>query len=113
VIVGVGVDVVSVGRMRAALERTPRIVERVFTGAERAVASERGSPAASFAVRFAAKEACRKSIGMPIPWRDVEVTGGGGRPPRLRVRDRDDLRFHVSLSHDGDQAIAVVLAETL
>lgn len=111
-IAGIGIDVVPVGRMALALRRTPRLADRVFTDAERDAAAHRPSPAASFAARFAAKEACRKALGVAIPWRDVEVVTGASGAPRIVVAGRDDLALHVSLTHAGGVAAAVVVAET-
>lgn len=111
-ILGVGLDAVGVARMRLALERTPRLSERVFTPGELEAAASRGSREASLAARFAAKEACRKALGETLPWRDVEVVSDVDRVPSLHVRGRDGLAFHVSLSHTRDLALAVVVAES-
>lgn len=111
-IFGVGVDAVEVARMRLALDRTPRLAERVFTSAELETAASRGSRAASLAARFAAKEACRKALGVTLPWRDVEVVSDDRGAPSLRVGGRGDLAFHVSLSHTRDLALAVVVVES-
>lgn len=115
-IVGVGVDVVDVNRFAAALGRSPRIAARLFTPAERA-----SSSAASLAARFAAKEALAKAVGAPkgLRWHDAEITTGTGGRPQLRV-DGTVARlaaslgvsaWHVTLSHDGGLAVAVVVAE--
>jgi holo-[acyl-carrier protein] synthase len=111
-ILGVGVDVVSIERLRRALERTPGIAERVFTDDERATAYSRGSPEASLAARFAAKEACRKAIGQRLPWKAVEVVSSESGAPSLRVPARPDLRLHLTLSHDAGVALAFVVAES-
>jgi holo-[acyl-carrier protein] synthase len=108
---GVGVDAVPVARMRLALERSPRLAERVFTSHELETASQRASRDASLAARFAAKEACRKAIGVTLPWRSVEVVSED-RAPSLRVAGHDVVTFHVSLTHTDDLAVAVVVAET-
>jgi len=108
---GVGIDAVPVARMRLALERSPRLAERVFTKHELETASKRASPDASLAARFAAKEACRKAIGATLPWRSVEVFSED-RVPTLRVAGHDDLTFHISLTHTDDVAVAVVVAES-
>ncbi len=115
-VVGVGVDVVDIGRFARALGRTPRLAERLFTDAERA-----GRPVASLAARFAAKEALAKCLGAPpgLRWRDAEVrTDARGRPwlavsggVAAAAREAGVLRWHVSMSHDGGIATAVVLAE--
>jgi holo-[acyl-carrier protein] synthase len=96
--------------MRKALERTPRLAERVFTPHELDVSAQRASREASLAARFAAKEATRKALATVLPWKDVEVRSTD-RVPILRVHGHDDVRFHVSLSHTDDVAVAVVLAE--
>ena len=110
VIRGIGVDAVPIARMRLALERSPRLAQRVFTAHELETASKRASRDASLAARFAAKEACRKAIGTTLPWRSVEVFAED-RAPTLRVTGHDDLTFHVSLTHTDDVAVAVVVAE--
>ncbi len=109
-ILGVGVDAVPVARMRRALDRTPALATRVFTEQELATAADRASREQSLAARFAAKEACRKALGTVLPWRAVEVVSHG-RVPALRVDGHDGVRFHVSLTHTDDVAVAVVLAE--
>ena len=110
-ILGLGVDAVPVARMRKALERTPRLAQRVFTEHELSTADERASREASLAARFAAKEACRKALGTVIPWRAVEVVSDRERVPSLRVVGHDGVRFHVSLTHTDETAVAVVVAE--
>lgn len=107
---GVGIDAVPIERMRLALERSPRIAERVFTAHELETSAQRGSRVASLAARFAAKEACRKALNAVLPWRAVEVRSDE-RAPGLRVDGHPDVRFHVSLSHTDDVALAVVIAE--
>jgi holo-[acyl-carrier protein] synthase len=109
---GVGIDAVPVERMRLALERTPGLAQRVFTAHELETAASRASREQSLAARFAAKEACRKALGRVLAWQDVEVVSDGDRVPTLRVIGHDDLAFHVSLSHTGDVAVAVVIAES-
>jgi holo-[acyl-carrier protein] synthase len=108
---GIGVDAVPVARMRLALERSPRLAQRVFTSHELATAASRASRDQSLAARFAAKEATRKTLGKTIPWHDVEVVSDDDRRPALRVTGYDDLTFHVSLTHTDDTAVAVVIAE--
>src|SRR6476646_4030702 len=100
---GVGIDAVPVARMRRALERSPRLAERVFTQHELETASKRASREASLAARFAAKEACRKALQATLPWRSVEVYAED-RAPTLRVAGHDDVTFHVSLTHTDDVA---------
>jgi holo-[acyl-carrier protein] synthase len=118
---GVGVDLCPVSRVAQILARHPgRFEERVFTPAERAYCSTRGAPAQHYAVRFAAKEAALKALGVPagFGWHDLEVAADGGAP-RLALHGavaaaaaaRGVRRAHLSLSHAGDTAIAFVVLE--
>ncbi len=115
-IVGIGIDVVDIGRFEESLARTPALRTRLFTEHERA------RPPASLAARFAAKEALAKALGAPsgMEWHDAEVvseaSGNPGLDLRGTVRARaDDLgvaSVHVSLSHDAGIASAVVVLES-
>jgi len=117
VIVGVGIDVVQVDRLARALHRTPGLADRLFTDAERE--TERIE---SLAARFAAKEAVAKALGAPggLRWRDAEVVREPTGRPRLvlhgGVADEATAQgittWHLSLSHDGGVATAVVIAES-
>jgi holo-[acyl-carrier protein] synthase len=121
VIVGVGIDVVPVERFAEALERTPQLVQRLFTAAERVTDSGGERTAESLAARFAAKEALAKALGAPtgLRWTDAEVIIGSNGRPHLEVRGTvaswatqlGVTRWHVSLSHDGGMASATVIAE--
>lgn len=114
-IVGVGIDVCDIDRFTAAIERTPGLVERLFTPAERA------KRPASLAARFAAKEALAKALGAPgdLHWHDAEVvTGANGRSwlsvrgtVAARARALGISNWHISMSHDAGVASAVVIAE--
>lgn len=114
-IVGVGIDVVDIERFGAAMERAPRLRERLFTDAERVL------PLRSLAARFAAKEALAKALGAPegMRWQDAEVCSGADRRPRIEARGTVRARLdqlgiaavHLSLSHDAGIASAVVVAE--
>jgi holo-[acyl-carrier protein] synthase len=123
VVVGVGIDLVSVGRMKAAITRGgERFLARLFTDRERTDAS---GPAGDerLAARFAAKEAVFKALGTGwssgVGWRNVEVVRDSSGKPRLELTGRaaelargmGATRFHVSLSHHGGMATAVVILE--
>ena len=74
--IGVGIDAVDVERFRQSLARTPGLAERLFTADERAYAARRADPTERLAVRFAAKEAVMKALGVGIgafAFHDVEV----------------------------------------
>lgn len=121
-IVGVGVDIIDVERIQAALTH-PRTGERfrvrVFTGEEIAYCGRRRNGAESFAARFAAKEAMMKALGRAYGWREIEVFRADG-PPTLRLHGRAQERaaqlgvrhIHLSLSHTATLAIAYVIAES-
>ena len=120
-IVGVGVDVVDLARFAESLERTPALRDRLFTPDEVRRPSGRDQSAPSLAARFAAKEAVAKALGAPggLRWHDCEVlTEESGRPV-LRLHGtvaeaaaaRGITHWHVSLSHDGGVAMAMVIAE--
>jgi len=121
-IVAIGMDVVLVERFTAALARTPLISDRVFTEAEKVTASGNPRSAESLAARFAAKEAVAKALGAPgnLSWHDCEIVSDPDGRPWLTVAgtvadaaaERGITRWHVSLSHDGGIAGAVVIAES-
>lgn len=120
-IVGIGVDVVNVPRFGATLKRTPGVRERLFTVAERTTGDGLPRPDASLAARFAAKEAVAKALGAPegLRWTDCEVVSDPDGRPWLRTSGTvaeaatalGVRRWHLSLTHDGDVAIAHVVAE--
>lgn len=120
-IVGVGVDVVDIERFGAAIERTPRMLERLFTDAERVTAHGLQRSVASLAARFAAKEAVAKALGVPMgmEWHDCEVRQDDSGQPSLQIvgsvaaaaKQRGITHWHLSLSHDGPVAVAQVIAE--
>jgi holo-[acyl-carrier protein] synthase len=113
----VGIDLLEVERMERALERRPRLAERLFTDGEREYAASRARPGQHLAARFCAKEAVAKALGLEAwSFREVEVLGGGGRPTvRLagavaRRADELGLRIDVSLTHSRTDAAAVAIA---
>ncbi|WP_114907174.1 holo-ACP synthase [Ornithinimicrobium murale] len=114
-IIGVGIDVVDIARFGDSLERTPRLLDRLFTDEEKALRLP------SLAARFAAKEALAKALGAPVglSWTDASVRRADwGRPElvvtgsvQARAQELGVSAFHVSLSHDAGVASAVVIAE--
>lgn len=114
-IVGVGIDVVDIDRFMAAIERSPRLREKLFTSAERDL------PPASLAARFAAKEAIAKALGAPggMSWQDATVHRVPGGPPQVeitgtvlaRATELGITSWHLSISHDAGIASAMVVAE--
>ncbi|HEV8308783.1 MAG TPA: holo-ACP synthase [Methylomirabilota bacterium] len=123
-IVGVGVDLVQIARIRRAIARwQDRFLERVFTPDELAYARRRRDPAEHLAARFAAKEATLKALGtglsMGVRWREMEVRRSRGARPTLALSGQTEALgmargvrvLHVSLTHDGEYAMAHVVAE--
>ena len=125
-IVGVGLDVCDVARIRRALEsRTgARFRARVFTEEEQAYCeARRRGRFGSYAARFAAKEAAMKALGTGwargVAWRDFEVVRTTGEAPRLVLhghaaviaRRRGIGRWLLALTHTAESAVASVIAE--
>jgi holo-[acyl-carrier protein] synthase len=112
-IIGVGIDVVDIGRFEAALDRTPRLRDKLFTPAEASL------PLSSLAARFAAKEAIAKALGAPagLEWQDAEVVAEDSGRPLFEVRGSVAARLAelggtdvaLSLSHDAGIAAAIVV----
>jgi holo-[acyl-carrier protein] synthase len=119
--VGLGADVVHIDRFRVALQRTPSLAVRLFTATERAYAETARDPAERFAVRFAAKEAAMKALGVGLgafPFAAVALVNAEGGAPSLVLTGRAatlaDERgvkdWRVSVTHDHHVAFAVVVA---
>ena len=119
-IIGIGVDIVEVRRIQAALDNPQtgqRFRDRVFTPGEIAYCARRRTGAESYAARFAAKEAVVKALGTLVGWREIEVVRTDG-PPAICLHGRAAARaaelgirnIHLSLSHTADHAIAYVIA---
>jgi holo-[acyl-carrier protein] synthase len=114
---GVGIDLLEVGRLERALERRPRLAERVFTRGELEYSRARPRPGRHLAARFAAKEAAVKALGLrDFGLREIEVVAG--EPPTLRLHGRAaeaararGVELRVSLTHSQEMAAAVVVAD--
>jgi holo-[acyl-carrier protein] synthase len=114
VAIGLGIDLIEIERVERALERRPRLAERLFTPAELSYARGRARPGRHLAARFAAKEAVIKALGWPVPPREIEVEAG--EPPRVKLHGRaaelaGDLEIVISLTHSRESAAAVAIAE--
>ncbi len=124
-IYGVGIDLVQTARIEKMLERWGnRFTRRVFTDIEGKTCWGRKNPAPCFSMRFAAKEAFVKALGLgmrsPLGWLHVEVRSNEMGKPEIhlspRVADfcqsRGIRAWHVSLTDDGEYGAAVVILET-
>ena len=115
---GIGVDVVDVERMKFALERTPRIRQRLFTEDEIAYCEKFRFAERHYAGRWAAKEAVTKALGCGlIQWNGVEVIRRPRRAPSVRIfgkiqgfADMVGVRqedLFISITHSELSAVAV------
>jgi holo-[acyl-carrier protein] synthase len=114
----IGFDLLEIDRLERALQRRPRLAQRLFTDAERSYAAGRARPGEHLAARFCAKEAVAKALELESwSWRDVEVLGGGG-PPQVQLHgaaaaraDALGVRVRISLTHTRRDAGAVAILE--
>jgi holo-[acyl-carrier protein] synthase len=112
----VGIDLLEIERLERALERRPRLAQRLFTEQERAYAAGRARPGQHLAARFCAKEAVAKALALEAwSFQDVEVSGGGA--PEVRLSGLAAARAEalgvtvsVSLTHTKRDAAAVAIA---
>ena len=108
----VGLDLLEIERLERALERRPRLADRLFTEGERAYAAARTRPAQHLAARFCAKEAVAKALRLTAwSWQDIEVVSGEDGP-RIRLHGALaglNADIDVSLTHTGGMAGAVAL----
>ncbi|MGI9038890.1 MAG: holo-ACP synthase [Gemmatimonadota bacterium] len=122
-ILGIGIDQVEASRIAGLIERFgERGERRLFTEQELVRCADRPRPAECLSARFAAKEAFAKALGTGLrgmKWTDIEVEGGEGERPELRLHGRareaftglGGQRLHVSLTHEAGVATAIVLLE--
>jgi holo-[acyl-carrier protein] synthase len=129
-IIGIGSDLCDIRRIERSLERFgERFTHRIFTEGERRKSDGRSTRAASYARRFAAKEACSKALGTGLRagvfWRDMEVVNLPGGKPTLRLTGGALQRLgrmmppgheavvHVSMTDDPPMAQAFVIIEAV
>ncbi|MFN4287637.1 MAG: holo-ACP synthase [Brevundimonas sp.] len=129
-IIGIGSDLTDIRRIEDTLARFgERFTHRCFTDLERARSNRKPGPAASYAKRFAAKEACAKALGTgmrgAVYWRDMGVvnlpsgqptlalTGGAARRLQSLMPEGHSARIHLSLTDDYPYAQAFVVIEAL
>jgi holo-[acyl-carrier protein] synthase len=120
-VIGIGVDLCEVDRMRKALARTPTLRMRVFTEAERAYCDRRRDPTERYAARFAAKEAVMKAMGVGVgacKWREIEVAKAPSGAPSVRLHggaarladDRGISQWLLTMTHTHRAAEAIAVA---
>ncbi|MED6311491.1 MAG: holo-ACP synthase [Pseudomonadota bacterium] len=125
-IIGIGSDLIDIRRIEKTLERFPEQFEnRIFTEIERIKSDRRGNRAASYAKRFAAKEACSKALGTGfrhgVFWRDLGVvnlksgkptmalTGGAKEQLESLIPDGMVPQINLTITDDSPLAQAVVI----
>jgi holo-[acyl-carrier protein] synthase len=130
VIIGIGSDLIDIRRVEKTLERFgTRFTERCFTDIERAKSDRRAARAASYAKRFAAKEACSKALGTGLAqgvfWRDMGVVNLPGGKPTMQLTGGAAARLdkivpegmqasvHLTITDDFPLAQAFVIIEAL
>jgi holo-[acyl-carrier protein] synthase len=129
-IVGIGSDLSDIRRIQKSLDRFgERFTNRVFTEVERTRSDAKPDPAASYAKRFAAKEACAKALGTGfrrgVYWRDMgvvnlpsgrptlELTGGAARVLRELTPEGHEVRIDLTITDDFPTAQAIVIISAL
>jgi holo-[acyl-carrier protein] synthase len=113
---GVGIDLLEIDRLERALERHPRLAERVFSQGERDYAEARARPARHLAARFAAKEAVVKALGLSGGFGLAQIEVLAGEPPTVKLSGlaaaaAAGRRVDVSLTHSRDFAAAVAVVK--
>jgi holo-[acyl-carrier protein] synthase len=124
-IIAIGVDLVELSRIEEVFTRRgERFRRRVFTEGEISYCERRASKLASYAARFAAKEAVMKALGTGwsdgVGWKDIEVVSGPTGAPMIqlhrsaldRMREIGATRAFVSLTHSAELAIAHIVLES-
>ena len=120
-VLGVGIDLCDVERLRAAMQRTPGMRNRIFSEAEQEYCERRHDPAERYAARFAAKEAVLKAMGCGLgscAVRDIQVLNEKTGAPRVVLVDtaarlaaeKGVAGWHLSLTHTSSLAQATALA---
>jgi holo-[acyl-carrier protein] synthase len=113
-ILGTGIDIIEVERVKRIAEKSPRFLEKIFTSGEIGYCLKKKNKYQHLAARFAAKEAFFKAIGKRINWTDVELFNLSSGKPELKIKNKERFRIekaHVSISHLKDYAVAAVILE--
>ena len=125
-IIGLGNDIIDIRRVERTIERYgERFLSRIFTETERLKSENRAGRAASYAKRFAAKEACAKALGTGfrhgVFWRDIgvvnlpsgrptlQLTGGAARALQRLTPEGHEMRIDLSITDDFQTAQAIVI----
>jgi len=129
-IIGIGADLADIRRIEKTLERFgERFTNRVFTETERSRSDKRAARGASYAKRWAAKEACSKALGtgikMGVAWKEmgvvnlpsgqptIELIGGASERLKSMIPEGHFARIHLTITDDAPYAQAFVVIEAL
>lgn len=113
---GTGIDIVKIDRIKRAADKWgERFLRRIFSEDELNYCSAKGNSFESLAARFAAKEAFIKAIGARIDFKSIKIYNEPSGKPCLIIDEPlpPNLRFHLTISHDTEYAIAMVIVEEL
>ncbi|MGL5617309.1 MAG: holo-ACP synthase [Sarcina sp.] len=124
-IIGTGIDIIEIGRIKRAIERTNGFLERNFSKEERNFFESKGYKVESIAGSFSAKEAFSKAIGTGFrgfSLIDIEILRDDLGKPYVKYNEKvfkvleakkyGDLKVHLSISHNRENAIANVILES-
>lgn len=122
-IIGIGTDAISISRIRGMKERWGnKFLNRVFTPSEKKYCNQYDDPSEHYAVRFAAKEATSKALGVgfgrELDWKDIVVSNNEEGKPFINFRNtvakkikNNGYKCHLSMAHCTDYATAVSILE--
>lgn len=109
----IGTDIVEVNRFRKLpYTKNKKFYNKIFTKSEILYCIKYKDPYPHFAVRFAGKEAVIKSMKNKIEMKDIEITHKKSKP-FIKISKKESVNFHISMSHDGEYAIAMIIAEKI
>jgi holo-[acyl-carrier protein] synthase len=110
-VIGLGIDLAEVGRIRRLALKSPAFLKRVFTAGELAYAGRSKNKYERLAARFAVKEAVIKALDYKdLPLKDIEVENTASGRPQVTVKNFPGARLMVSISHTSGCACAAVIA---
>lgn len=123
-IFGIGTDIIEIDRVKKALQRNPKILNRLFTEYEITYFQSRNMNIQHIAGGFSAKEAVVKALGTGIrgfSWKDVEILRGSSGKPMVKLYNKAKeiaaqnkiCTISISISHSENYALAVAIAELL
>lgn len=123
-IIGVGVDIIEISRIKDAMEKNPMFLEKVYTKNEIDYIKSRNYRPEYAAGRFAAKEAVSKALGtgiFGISIRDIEVDRNANGKPLIVLRGKakqiaqknGNYKVHVTISHSRESAVAYAILEVI